>query len=59
MVAEIPNLYGHGISAQMTYYQTPAGAKVFAAGAFGFSEAAYDPPASTLLTNLWHKLSQP
>jgi hypothetical protein len=59
VVADIPDLYRPGISAQMTYYQTPAGAKVFAAGAFGFTEAAYDPPASTLLTNLWHKLSQP
>ena len=33
-VAEIPNLMGRGVTAQMTYYETPAGAKVFAAGAF-------------------------
>ena len=49
VVAEIPNLYGHGISAQMTYYQTPAGAKVFAAGAFGFSEAAYGAECRTVI----------
>src|SRR3954469_6630413 len=34
VLAEIPNLYGPGFTAQMTYYETSGGAKVFAAGAF-------------------------
>jgi hypothetical protein len=34
VLAEIPNLFGPGLTAQMTYYETPEGAKVFAAGAF-------------------------
>ena len=34
VVAEIPNLLGRGKTAQMTYYETPGGARVFAAGAF-------------------------
>ena len=59
VVAEIPDLYGHGFTAEMTYYETRAGARVFAAGAFGFTEATYDPPASTMLANLWQRLSTP
>ena len=34
VLAEIPNLFGPGFTAQMTYYETARGAKVFAAGAF-------------------------
>ena len=32
VVAEIPEIYGPTFTAQMTYYETPEGAKVFAAG---------------------------
>ena len=32
VLAHIPNLLGNGRSAEMTYYETPAGARVFAAG---------------------------
>src|SRR5262249_42534980 len=34
VLAEIPDVFGPGYTAQMTYYETPRGAKVFAAGAF-------------------------
>ena len=34
VIAEIPDLFGPGFTAQMTYYETKGGAKVFAAGAF-------------------------
>jgi hypothetical protein len=34
VLAEIPNLFGPGLTAQMSYYETRAGAGVFAAGAF-------------------------
>src|SRR5262249_9779474 len=43
VLAEIPNLFGAGYTAQMTYYQTPRGAKVFAAGAFTLAGAASQP----------------
>jgi hypothetical protein len=57
VLAEIPNLYGPGFTAQMTYYETPAGARVFAAGAFSLADEAWDPQISCLLTNIWNHLS--
>jgi hypothetical protein len=59
VLAEIPNLLGRGRTAQMTYYETPRGAKVFAAGAFTMAGAAMQPPVSTLLDNLWARLAEP
>jgi len=38
VIAEIPDLFGPGYTAQMTYYETSAGAKVFAAGAFSLAK---------------------
>lgn len=58
VVAEIPDLFGPGFTAQMTYYETKAGAKVFAAGAFSLADCADDPTVSVLLQNLLTKLSQ-
>jgi hypothetical protein len=59
VLAQIPNLYGPGLTAQMTYYETPAGAKVFAAGALDFGGSATLWPAKRMLDNLWARLSQP
>ena len=60
VIAEIPDLFGPGFTAQMTYYETPAGAKVFAAGAFTLAGSVIgDPTVGQLLANLWDKLSQP
>jgi hypothetical protein len=59
VVAQIPNLYGRGYTAQMTYYETPAGAKVFAAGAFSLAANVWDPEVEVLMGNLWARLSQP
>jgi len=59
VIAEIPDLFGPGFTAQMTYYETPAGAKVFAAGAFSLAKEAADPVVSTLLVNLLTTLSAP
>jgi hypothetical protein len=59
VVAEIPNLYGPGFTAQMTYYETAAGAKVFAAGAFSLAKNVWEPEVTTLMTNLWARLSTP
>ena len=59
VLAEIPDLYGPGFTAQMTYYETPVGAKVFAAGAMDFGGTALLPAVSRLLENLWGRLSVP
>lgn len=58
LVAEIPNLYGPGLTAHMTYYETGAGAKVFAAGAFTFAGAVHGTPGQ-VLDNLWARLARP
>jgi hypothetical protein len=57
VVAEIPNLLGAGRTAQMTYYETGRGAKVFAAGAFCLANRS--PTVATLLENLWRRLARP
>ncbi|MDX6486652.1 MAG: hypothetical protein QOF43_1805 [Gaiellaceae bacterium] len=59
VLARIDNLLGPGKSAEMTYYETPAGAKVFNAGAINFAATATQAPVSTLLENLWNRLSVP
>ena len=55
VVARIPDLLGRGFTAQMTYYQTLSGAKVFAAGAFTLG-GARDPVSCQVLQNLWEHL---
>jgi hypothetical protein len=59
VLAQIPDLLGPGITAQMTYYETPAGAKVFAAGTLDFGGSATYWPMKKMLDNLWLHLSQP
>jgi hypothetical protein len=59
VIAEIPNLYGPEMTAQMTYYESKRGAEVFAVGAFGLAGAAPDPRVSRLLANLWNRLAGP
>ena len=56
VVAEIPNLYGPGMTAQMTYYEK-AGAKVFAAGAFTLAGGVRQPKVEHLLENLWKRMA--
>ncbi|HEV7640697.1 MAG TPA: N,N-dimethylformamidase beta subunit family domain-containing protein, partial [Gaiellaceae bacterium] len=58
VIAAIPNLYGDGRNAEMTYYDTPAGAKVFAAGAFSIAGAVWQGHVRQLVTNLWDWLSK-
>ena len=56
VLAEIPNLFGPGYTAQMTYYETPRGAKVFAAGAFTLAGSVLQPNVGKLVGNLWQQL---
>jgi hypothetical protein len=53
VLAEIPNLFGPGYTGQMTYYETPSGAEVFAAGAFTLAGGVREPKVAILLENLW------
>ena len=59
LLASIADAVGPGRTAEMTYYETPAGAKVFAAGALDFAASAATPPASQLLENVWSRLAAP
>jgi len=59
VLAEVPDLYGPGLTAQMTYYETPAGAKVFAAGTMDFGGSATTDPVAQILENLWARLTGP
>ncbi len=59
VVAQIPDLLGPGLTAQMSYYETPAGAKVFAGGTLDFGGSATFWPVKHVLDNLWARLSQP
>jgi hypothetical protein len=53
-----PGLGDGSILGQMSYYQTAAGAKVFAAGTLGFG-GSDNPVATVLFQNLWQHLSTP
>jgi hypothetical protein len=59
VLARIPDLLGPGRSAEMTYYEAPAGAKVFAAGALNFGASLGRPEVDRLLANVWARLSVP
>ena len=57
VLAEIPNLFGPGATAQMTYYEAPSGARVFAAGAFYFARMInFDPIVARIVENLWSRM---
>jgi len=58
VLAEIPNVFGRGMTAQMSYYESGEGAKVFAAGAFYFTRLIHlDPVVSRIVSNLWARLA--
>ena len=59
VIAELPDLFGPGFTAQMTYYETRGGAKVFAAGAFTLAGQALEPGVPRVLTNLWARVAKP
>lgn len=58
-VASIPDLLGPGRTAEMTYYELPNGAKVFAAGALNFMGSVTIWPMKQLMNNLWDHLTTP
>jgi hypothetical protein len=59
VLARIPNIFGPGKSAEMTYYATANGAKVFSAGVMNFGGSSLWPQVRTLVANLFTYLSVP
>ena len=57
VLARIPNIFGDGRSAEMTYYQHH-GAKVCAAGAFTLAGSVWQPPVERMIENLWTRLAE-
>jgi hypothetical protein len=55
VLARIPHLIGQH-DAEMTYYETPGGARVFAAGVVNFAASIADPAVSRLVDNVWSRL---
>ena len=56
VLARIPDLFGPGLTAEMAYYETPAGARVFAAGVMDFPAVLFTDPGVKLLDNLWRHM---
>jgi hypothetical protein len=59
VLAQIPNALGKpGLTAEMTYYETSAGGKVFSAGALNFGgQILLWPETTKLLANVWDQLT--
>ena len=57
VIAEIPDLLGPGLTAQMAYYETSRGAKVFSAGAFSLAGSIRQKPVAQLLENVWARMT--
>ena len=58
VLARIPDLFGSGRSAEMTYYEHSSGARVFSAGVLNFGgQVLIWPEATQLLENVWRRLA--
>jgi N,N-dimethylformamidase beta subunit-like protein len=56
VLASIPDLFGPGLSAEMAYYETDVGARVFAAGVLDFCGTVHWEPMRTVIDNLWRHM---
>jgi hypothetical protein len=59
VLARVSNALGTGPDAEMTYYETAAGAKVFAAGTLDFASSLDRPDVSKLVDAVWARLAAP
>ena len=58
VLANIPDLFGPGRTAEMTYYEHPSGARVFSAGTLDFGgQILLWPQTAQLLENVWQRLA--
>ena len=53
------NLFGPGLHAEMAYYETAAGARVFSAGVLDFPAVLLRPAGMRLMDNLWRHMLEP
>jgi hypothetical protein len=53
VLARVTDLFGPGLSGEMTYYETEAGARVFSAGTLDFGGSVNFWPMTRMLENLW------
>jgi hypothetical protein len=56
VLARIPDLFGPGLTAEMAYYETDAGARVFSAGVMDFPAVLFTDVGVKLLDNLWRHM---
>ncbi len=56
VIAHVPDLYGPGLTAEMTYYETSSGARVFSAGTLDFCTSVLAVPVEMMLDNLWEHM---
>lgn len=56
VLALIPNLFGLGLHAEMSYYETEVGARVFSAGVLDFPALLLYPRGMRLLDTLWRHM---
>jgi hypothetical protein len=60
VLARIPDLFGPGRSAEMSYYELPNGARVFSAGVLNFGGTIMLwPEVGKILDNVWARLTAP
>jgi N,N-dimethylformamidase len=60
VLARIPDLFGPGKSAEMTYYEHRSGARVFSAGVLNFGgQMLLWPEATRIVENVWTRLGGP
>jgi hypothetical protein len=57
VLALIPSLFGPGLHAEMAYYETEAGARVFSAGVLDFCGSVVFWPQRRLLENVWRHMT--
>ena len=58
VLANIPKIFGGPLTAEMTYYEHPSGARVFSAGALDFGgKILIWPEVRTLFENVWQRLT--
>lgn len=57
VLARVPNAIGEH-DADMTYYESPSGARVFAAGTLNFAASITQPAVSQLVQNVWTRLAR-
>ncbi|MBM3676298.1 MAG: hypothetical protein FJW96_00220 [Actinobacteria bacterium] len=56
VLCRVPDLFGPGLSAEMSYYESESGARVFSAGVLDFCSSVHLFPQRRLLENVWRRM---